>query len=152
QRVEFFDKRWRLIGGKQELSPQISVKTGIDVSFIEHSYNLQYASVAERMVWASSRQASRVEDIAYSLLGIFNVSLSLRYGEKQKAFFRLQKEIMNNTADLSLFTWGISHRTLLEAVKDQPKDQALNNSKYGMFAETPAQFKGCERVYFTPAR
>ena len=60
-------------------------------------------SVAERMSWASNRTTTRVEDEAYSLMGIFGVNMPLLYGEKQQAFRRLQEEIMRTTDDQSLF-------------------------------------------------
>jgi hypothetical protein len=44
--------------------------------------------------WIEPRQTKLEEDLAYSLLGIFDVDLPLRYGEgKVKAFERLQIEI-----------------------------------------------------------
>ncbi|KAF2728258.1 hypothetical protein EJ04DRAFT_504366, partial [Polyplosphaeria fusca] len=57
------------------------------------------------MAWASSRQTTRVEDIAYCLLGLFNVSLPLMYGEGHRAFYRLQEAIMTQSNDHSLFAW-----------------------------------------------
>ena len=50
-------------------------------------------SVADRMGWASRRQTTRTEDIAYCLLGIFDVHMPLLYGEGEKAFVRLQEEM-----------------------------------------------------------
>ena len=38
------------------------------------------------MSWASRRVTTRDEDIAYCLLGIFNVNMPLLYGEGEKAF------------------------------------------------------------------
>ena len=49
---------------------------------------------AERMRWAAEREATRVEDEAYSLLGIFGISLPTLYGEGRHAFQRLQEEIL----------------------------------------------------------
>jgi hypothetical protein len=51
-------------------------------------------SVAERMSWAEKRETKREEDIAYSLLGIFDIPMPLIYGEGMKnAFRRLREEI-----------------------------------------------------------
>ena len=48
----------------------------------------------ERISWASHRQTKEEEDQFYSLLGVFNVSMPLIYGEgKKKAYKRLQEEI-----------------------------------------------------------
>ena len=43
-------------------------------------------SIAQRMSWASRRVTTRDEDIAYCLLGIFDVNMPLIYGEGEKAF------------------------------------------------------------------
>jgi hypothetical protein len=52
------------------------------------------------------RQTTRVEDIAYSLMGIFDINMPLLYGEGGKAFTRLQEDIMKDCADHSLFAWN----------------------------------------------
>ncbi|KAK6836371.1 hypothetical protein PG987_006866 [Apiospora arundinis] len=58
------------------------------------------------MTWAARRQTTRGEDMAYSLLGIFGVSMSLLYGEGgPEAFRRLQEEIVKTSNDLSIFAW-----------------------------------------------
>lgn len=58
------------------------------------------------MSWASQRQTTRSEDIAYCLLGIFDVNMALLYGEGgKKAFFRLQLEIIKSSNDDSIFAW-----------------------------------------------
>jgi hypothetical protein len=36
------------------------------------------------MSWTATRETTRIEDIAYSLLGIFDVSMSLIYGEGRR--------------------------------------------------------------------
>jgi hypothetical protein len=46
------------------------------------------------MSWASTRETTRVEDLAYCLMGIFNVNLPPLYGEGERAFIRLQEEII----------------------------------------------------------
>lgn len=57
------------------------------------------------MSWASDRTATRVEDMAYCLLGLFDVHLPPLYGEGSKAFLRLQLEILRTSDDESLFAW-----------------------------------------------
>jgi hypothetical protein len=61
------------------------------------------------MTWVSRRKTTRTEDLAYCLLGIFDISMPLLYGEGDKAFFRLQEEIMKTSGDQSLFAWGYNH-------------------------------------------
>jgi len=59
------------------------------------------------MSWASQRQTTRSEDIAYSLLGLFGVNMPLLYGEGgENAFRRLQAEILQKKEDHSLLLWS----------------------------------------------
>ena len=63
-------------------------------------------SVATKMSWASYRKTSRDEDLAYSLLGLFDVNMPLLYGEGlEKSFLRLQSKIIKKTSDESIFAW-----------------------------------------------
>jgi hypothetical protein len=64
-----------------------------------------HASVAQRMSWASKRETTRVEDLAYCLMGLFGIYMPMIYGEGQRAFIRLQEEIMRVSNDHSLFAW-----------------------------------------------
>lgn len=49
------------------------------------------------MEWAQHRQTKKEEDRIYSLIGIFDVSMSIIYGEGEaKAMRRLEREIWNN--------------------------------------------------------
>jgi hypothetical protein len=66
-------------------------------------------SVAERMSWAATRKTTRIEDMAYCLLGIFGVNMPLIYGEGIKAFLRLQEEIIKISLDHSIFVWNRPH-------------------------------------------
>lgn len=103
--VEFFDQNWNEIGSKSSLQDLVSTITGISV---EHLGNFRPASVAQKMAWASRRKTKRVEDEAYSLLGLFGVNMPPLYGEGQNAFFRLQLEILKQINDESLFAWKSS--------------------------------------------
>jgi len=56
------------------------------------------------MSWASSRQTTRPEDLAYSLLGILGVHMPLLYGEGKRAFKRLQEEFIKLRNDQTIST------------------------------------------------
>jgi len=74
--------------------------------------------IRERMVWASGRQTTRIEDMAYCLIGIFDIPLSIAYGEGRIAFYRLQVEIMQRSHDRGLFAWSgspSSHKSMFAA-------------------------------------
>ncbi|KAG1743007.1 hypothetical protein EDB19DRAFT_580080 [Suillus lakei] len=63
--------------------------------------------VDARMVWAASRRTTRSEDVAYSLMGIFDVSIPIAYGEgAQRAFFRLVEAIMQASNDTGVLNWA----------------------------------------------
>jgi hypothetical protein len=103
-------------------------------------------SIARRMSWAAKRQATRAEDIAYALLGLFKINMPMQYGEGAGAFVRLQKEIMKTTNDQSLFAWGYSPVTY-EGTKVKKSDNKYY-SEYGMFAAHPKQFANCKNLIF----
>jgi hypothetical protein len=56
--------------------------------------------------WAAHRNTTRVEDIAYCLMGIFRLNMPLLYGEGTRAFRRLQEEILRVSEDYTLFAWS----------------------------------------------
>ena len=89
-KVEFYDRAWRFRGDTQLLQSQLSYITKIDAAIFEDSDLLTTSPVARRMSWASKRQTTRVEDLAYCLLGIFDVNMPLIYCEGKKAYLRLQ--------------------------------------------------------------
>ena len=82
--------------------------------------------VAVRMSWASTRLTTRLEDEAYCLMGLFNVFMPMLYGEGERAFIRLQEEIMRQTEDNTIFAWKCS--------KLEPRHR-------GLFARSPSEFK-----------
>lgn len=118
--VIFYNKEWRELGTKTSLQRQISYASGINRKDL---YLPMKTSVATRMSWAAYRATTRVEDIAYCLMGLFDVNMPLLYGEGPKAFLRLQEMILQKTDDESIFAWN---------------DPYLDES--GMFALSPDAF------------
>ena len=106
-RVEFYARDWKYIGDNFGLRNTLMEITGIPKDLIIRFIPSLRPSVAMVMSWAAKRNTSRIEDMAYCLLGIFSVNMPLLYGEGGKAFRRLQEEIMKaNPTDHSLFAWG----------------------------------------------
>ena len=106
--VRFYNYHWQYYGDKMHLAEIIAEITYIDIQVLQDSRKLRSMSVAKRMSWASRRQTSRQEDQAYALMGMFNVSMPLLYGEGGvKAFQRLQEEIIrtSTTIDHSILAW-----------------------------------------------
>ena len=103
----FYDENWEVIGSKHMLTEALAEVTGIEQAYLKLRRPVRFASIAQRMSWASARTTSRPEDMAYCLLGIFGVNMPLLYGEgANKAFIRLQKEILAFSSDETIFAWA----------------------------------------------
>lgn len=105
-RVRFYASNWICIGEKSELAGWLEDITGIPSNVILDHSCIELESVATRMSWAAKRTTTRVEDRAYSLMGIFDVNMPLLYGEGPKAFLRLQQEIIKQSDDTSVLLWN----------------------------------------------
>ena len=103
--VIFLDEGWKVMGSKTSLGQDIEDCTGIPAGILSGEDDFDAFSIAQRMSWAGKRTTSRIEDRAYSLLGIFGINMPLIYGERENAFIRLQEEIMKAPDDQSLFAW-----------------------------------------------
>ena len=90
--VEFFSREGDLLGSKQVLEGLIHDITKIPITALQGAPLSQF-SFDERWRWTAMRNTKKVEDKAYCLLGIFDISMSLRYGEGDKEFKRLQDKI-----------------------------------------------------------
>ncbi|KAI6143073.1 heterokaryon incompatibility protein-domain-containing protein, partial [Pisolithus tinctorius] len=106
RRVEFFNKDWVSIGCKRQLALMLERITHIPRELLKDGLAGQRFSVAQIMSWAADRKTTRVEDRAYSLMGLFGVSMPMLYGEGEKAFERLQLEIIRVSNDQSIFAWN----------------------------------------------
>lgn len=129
RKVVFFSKDWQCLGEKRALSPLLAEITAIDETILRCELPVESASVAKRMSWASLRETTRPEDLAYCLMGLFGVNMPMLYGEGgERAFLRLQEEIMKSSDDQSLFAWT---------------DQALGSDPdalHGLLATNPSGF------------
>ncbi|KAI9566208.1 hypothetical protein HD554DRAFT_1206209 [Boletus coccyginus] len=61
--------------------------------------------IREKLRLASTRRTTRVEDAAYSLLGIFFMSLPVVYGEGDKALGRFLAQLLTSSGDTSILAW-----------------------------------------------
>ncbi|KAI8721667.1 HET domain-containing protein [Fusarium sp. LHS14.1] len=127
QDLIFYGQNWVRIGEKRIMSQILSSITGIDEDILINIRPIHSASVAKRMSWAASRETTRPEDVAYSLMGLFNVNMPMLYGEGDRAFLRLQEEIMKQSDDQSIFAW---------TDRDAPSD-----AHHGLLAKSPTNFK-----------
>ncbi|KAK4178078.1 vegetative incompatibility protein HET-E-1 [Triangularia setosa] len=128
--VRFYDRKWNFRGTKMDINRQIHGITGIPESLLRHESSVFDFAIAQRMSWAAKRETTRIEDTAYCLLGLFDISMSPRYGERMEAFTRLQKKIIKQpTAELSIFAWT--------------NENAKASDVSGVLAESPKFFKDC---------
>lgn len=133
--VLFYSRYWKIMGRKSVMRQFLSEVTGIDVSILAGS-DLSMFSVARRMSWASERTTTRVEDMAYCLMGLFSVTMPLIYGEGKKAFIRLQEEIIKSSDDQSIFAWKL------------PPSECSGKAYWGLLAEAPSAFKDTGHLIF----
>jgi hypothetical protein len=119
KKLVFFNQDWKQLGTRGDMWHLVSKVTGI-----KDETGWEMASVAQKMSWASKRETTRIEDSAYSLMGLFGVNMPPLYGERENAFIRLQLEILRTSDDESIFAW---------------KDE--KNISGGLLAQSPAAFQ-----------
>jgi len=100
--LQFYDRTWKYIGQKSDMCQQLSEITKIDEATLAGA-DPRRCSIAQRMSWAAGRHATRMEDEAYSLLGLFDISMPMLYGDGKRAFISLQERIVQTSDDQSIF-------------------------------------------------
>lgn len=140
--VEFFCSNSNRLGDKKSLERQLSEITGIAVSALQGN-TLSTFSVKDRLSWAESRQTKREEDKAYSLLGIFDISMPLLYGEgAEKAFERLREELFKCSRkrqhdELSVFSYTPNPTKLPKTLRSQPSSVPSSRNPNSLDPELP---------------
>ncbi|KAK1752271.1 heterokaryon incompatibility protein-domain-containing protein [Echria macrotheca] len=136
--VKFYDQEWHIRGTKSdpEVLQHLARITGVTPHILRDGSEARLRStcLGRRMSWAACRQTTRSEDIAYCLMGIFQVNMPLLY-EGDRAFLRLQEEIIKSSTDFSLFAWT-----------QQPDDRRKFR---GIFSCHPREFRrlrNCSRA------
>lgn len=119
--VRFYSSDWTQIGRKEDLVDSIASTTQIPPKALS-DFNPDDFSVTERMSWAAKRQTRRIEDRAYSLIGIFGINMPMLYGEGARAFKRLQEEIIKSSNDMSILLWDTGSAGSLEILASSPAE------------------------------
>ncbi|OAQ99080.1 hypothetical protein LLEC1_07357 [Akanthomyces lecanii] len=104
--LHFYDREWTHMTDKKLCLDALSFVTSIPTEVLESQRNIRGASTAQRMSWLSRRKTTRREDMAYCMFGIFGVNLPLLYGEGDRAFTRLQEELIRSYYDQTVFCWS----------------------------------------------
>ena len=144
RQVEFLTGDWSYLGNKNESSAFTNLLheiTGVQHGVLTGEDSLADISIASRMRWAAFRETTRVEDIAYCLLGLFDVNMPLLYGEGTKAFIRLQEAILLKDDDQSLFAWYTDDGPdELDGVGAVGTVSKLSSQLSGLLADSPQRF------------
>ncbi|KAL8871187.1 MAG: hypothetical protein Q9174_002928 [Haloplaca sp. 1 TL-2023] len=111
--VIFYNKNWRCLGNKKKLAEYITSASGISQGYLLNNHWCVNASIATRL---------------------FQINMSLLYGEGSRAFIRLQHEIVRKSDDESIFAWY------------------AEEMYSGLFAKRPSAFARCDGYfqYFEP--
>ncbi|KAI8631691.1 heterokaryon incompatibility protein-domain-containing protein [Xylariaceae sp. FL1651] len=106
--LRFYDLNWRLFADKNSMKTALSKITGIDAEVLEDTDCLLSSPVARRMSWASKRQIER-------------------------AFVRLQEEIIKKSNDLSIFA-------------RKPLPHRRKSAYIDLLATSPTSFCDCHDI------
>ncbi|KAH7908432.1 hypothetical protein BJ138DRAFT_1157628 [Hygrophoropsis aurantiaca] len=112
-RIVFYGKGWRALGDglardskasivDEDIMYAVSRVTGISEDEL-CGFEAGTDMIHMKMTWASKRQTTRLEDRAYSLLGIFDVSMTVAYGEGTKAWDRLMELLVKECHEWEVF-------------------------------------------------
>ncbi|KAI1419582.1 HET-domain-containing protein [Xylaria sp. FL1777] len=105
------------------------------------------ACIAAKMSWMAGRTTTRVEDLAYSMLGIFNINMTTQYGEGMRAFMRLHQTLLSTSRDESLFAWRMPAPDAgTRFIRGTDQDITWESGEWGLLAPSPDWFKGSARV------
>ncbi|KKP04300.1 hypothetical protein THAR02_03577 [Trichoderma harzianum] len=153
EKLIFYSREWARLGSKTDFVDIVSSITRIKKQYLQ-GQDLRHASVAQKMSWAALRQTSRLEDVAYCLLGLFDISMPMIYGEGRRAFVRLQEAIMASTPDdHSLFAWGpipdeadiaskiTNDSEVLRKEAPRPDSATCELELFGLLAASPKDFE-----------
>ncbi|KAK2735130.1 het domain protein [Colletotrichum kahawae] len=133
--IRFYDSDWNFRFTKEDNVLALSTITTIDIDVLKMAKRLKDVLVAVKMSWAANRETTRPEDVAYCLLGIFDINMPMLYGEGEKAFQRLQEQIGYQQQDASMFAWLAPFRPPL----------AVQTFR-GVFATSPQQFASSGQI------
>ncbi|MBE3046315.1 HET domain-containing protein [Candidatus Bathyarchaeota archaeon] len=136
--ISFYDGNWEPRGTKLGSWMALQAITGVPGEVLRDPEIALGYSVSTRMSWAAGRDTTRVEDMAYCLLGLFGISMPMIYGEGRRAFRRLQDEIIRQSNDLSILAWDKN---------DEHADPfAAGAIGISALADSPASFEACDAI------
>ncbi|TRX87979.1 hypothetical protein FHL15_011120 [Xylaria flabelliformis] len=145
QYMQFFDKDWTYMGTKQEMADTLARITGIKAQYLTGAEHFSEACIAAKMSWMAHRTTTREEDMAYSMIGIFGVSMTPQYGEGRRAFMRLQEQLLTTYLfDESIFAWKMPEPN--SGAKHSNRQGDWAPGEWGLLASCPEWFGGCGNI------
>ena len=120
--LRFFNKDWQPMGDKKGLSQELQRITRVPSDVLADGLEGNRPCVAQIISWAAYRTTTRVEDRAYSLMGLLDVNMPMLYGEGKKAFHRLQLEIIRASNDQSILAYQSLSQRIRSTLADDPND------------------------------
>ena len=116
KRIKFFRKSWQHITcGSTDNDKHLDLKNTNPWKIISSTTKIPLPTLLDfipginhardALVWVSKRKTTCIKDIAYRLIGVLGIPLSIAYSERNMAFHRLQVEILQHTHDMGLFAW-----------------------------------------------
>ena len=106
--LRFYNSTWTLIGTLRDLASDVAAITRVHQEAFTKQRSIYSYSIAQWMSWAANRKTTKIEDRAYSLLGLMDINMGIIYGEGSRAFQRLQDELLRTASDQSLFAFGFT--------------------------------------------
>ncbi|KAG0698094.1 heterokaryon incompatibility protein-domain-containing protein [Suillus ampliporus] len=143
ERIKFFYKHWvPMTDDEDDKTMELTevmetLERATRIPFDDLFFTPGPVRVDKRMTWAAGRKTTRSEDVAYCLMGIFDVSLQVAYGEGgDRAFCRLIEAIMQ-AGDPSVLNW---------------KGQAAEHHTSRAIPQSPRSFVDCQALEFDDGR
>ncbi|KAH7921932.1 hypothetical protein BV22DRAFT_692701 [Leucogyrophana mollusca] len=129
RRIKFYGKGWKPLGDGLARDTGASVLDERIMSAISRVTNIPEEELSGfeagtdmvhmKMTWAANRQTTRQEDRAYSLLGIFDVSMAVAYGEGRKAWDRLMELLVRECHEWEVFAGAAAFCEVLAPAPDR---------------------------------
>ncbi|KAI0968561.1 hypothetical protein F4678DRAFT_442126 [Xylaria arbuscula] len=149
QEMQFYDMDWTYMGTKKEMADTLARVTGIDERYLSDAENFRDACIAVKMSWMALRTTTREEDMAYSMLGIFGITMTPQYGEGQGAFMRLQEVLMATYLfDESLFAWQMPDPS--SGAQHGVRKDKWAPGEWGLLAASPEWFRDSGNIVMPP--
>jgi hypothetical protein len=129
-----------MLGEKKTLIDTLVKITRVPHKVLSHPIYLDEVCIAKKMTWVSQRKTTRPEDMAFCLMGIFNINMPLLYGEGGvKSFLRLQDDIIKTSSDTTIFA----------RVDSNPSRQANLYEPHGLLATSVQHFAESHDIFQT---